>query len=235
MGQAGFGQFAAVAAPSSAPLPDYVDHDMKFEANDQGEQALLHQRMAAAQQHQQRLQQQQYVEQALFAASEAQTQHQNGQQATFESQAALHQRYATLPSIHSSFASGLPSSALSFTPSPELVANALQQAAFERSMNATSTSFDPSSFKSRARESGFDALITGGASPLSMDSSLQHSQHSHSDTHTPGLIPVPTHSANGITSHLLGDVDARLANFALSQSQHQQQEQVPYTLDPSTM
>lgn len=88
---------------------------------------------------------QHHMQMQVQAEAEAQAQAQAQQFAMFQqpeysadSQAALHHHYASLsaaqPAFHHSAAQ------LSYTPAPELVADALQRAAYERSMNPSCAS-----------------------------------------------------------------------------------------------
>lgn len=124
-----------------------------------------------------------------------------------ESQAQLHHHYASLaaqPSFPHSAAQ------LSYTPAPELVADALQRAAYERSVNPSCASPAPSPSRRKPLTS-FAPLVVN---PMAMDHSLQHLVPLQGDTGTPSGLAM-------------SDVHGRLASFALSSQ--------PMTLDPSNM
>lgn len=169
---------------------------MQLETDDHTDSELLRHHLQRQEE-----QEQQYLVQTMYAQSaDAQMldnrmaiPQQSSPFAGMESQAALHQRYAALATLHSHFPVASPDS-LSYPPPPEIVDAALQQAAFERSNNPSCTS--SSSLLLPPPTQLADVL----RSAVSMDHGLSNFSHPQSELGTP-----------------LHDVDGRLANFALSQ------------------
>lgn len=146
--------------------------------------------------------QQQLLSQGMFEYESVEM-----QQAS-QAQADLHHHYASLSALPPPFE--LHASQLSYTPSPELVADALERASFERRMSTSCSYHAPSVH--RPLLTLFSSLADNAVVP--MDHTLQHLDMSQ-DGH------------NG----LLSDVDGRLASFALSSSQHH----TPFSVDPSNL
>lgn len=170
--------------------------------------------LAIAQQQEQQRQQQQYIDAAMQAnANEMQLDadslgQQPGFDPSFEAQANLHRHYSAMAAQQTlPFDTSSPAS-LSFAPPPDLVQTALQQAA----MNPNCQSLRL-----------FHCLLRAVADPLTPTVVPQHAN---------GLLSHP-HSEVGTPSGYIGEVDGRLASFVLSNQQQQQQQ--PYTLDPSQL
>lgn len=171
--------------------------------------------LAVAQQQEQQRQQQQYIDAAMQAnANEMQLDadsigQQPGFDPSFEAQANLHRHYAAMAAQQTlPFDAASPGS-LSFAPPPDLVQTALQQAA----MNPTCESQTSLPRLPLCRAADFFPSIVV-------------------PQHANGLLSHP-HSEVGTPSGYIGDVDGRLASFVLSNQQQQQQQ--PYTLDPSQL
>lgn len=105
-----------------------------------------------------------------------------------QEQAQLHQHYANLSSLGSPFASNnqnnIPSpSSMSYVPSPDLVASALQRAAFDREQNAQSPCLSFSIFFLSASQT-FDAYLLSLIDAMDALSRI----HLNSEVNTPGVI-----------------------------------------------